>query len=100
MLKRIAIFTVLCLAMSLWPARATGTRMDGATGRHIAGLAGHAAILGAQARVRQETRGSHQSAACAPGPACEASRIVRPALSAARSVHTLPSHRIATHLSL
>jgi hypothetical protein len=100
MLRKVAILTVLCLAVSLWPARTTGVRLGDDQRRHVAGLGGHSAVLVTNARVRLVAPASHHSA-LRVATLTGAPLRVRPAvLFAVRPIHTIPSHLIATHLSL
>jgi hypothetical protein len=100
MFKRIATFTLICLVLSLWPARATtpGRRDDG--GRYVAGFAGHAVVLVAHTRVRLQVRAPHRPATGLSVGVVLVRGFVPLACTATRSIHTLPSHRLATHLSL
>jgi hypothetical protein len=99
MFKRIAIFTVICLAISLWPQQATPLGPDGDGGRYIGGL-GHAAVLVASTRVRVQARAPHQPTTGLSVGVVLVRAVVPPVWTAIHSVHALPSHRVATHLSL
>jgi hypothetical protein len=100
MYKRIATFTLICLVLSLWPARATtpGRKDDG--GRYVAGFAGHAVVLVAHARVRLQARAPHQPTTGLFVGGAHRRGVCPPAWTAVHSIHALPSFRVATHLSL
>jgi hypothetical protein len=100
MVKRIAIFTLICLVISLWPSRAMPLAPGGYGGRHIAGLAGHAAVLVVNARLRVRARAPHQPATGLPADVVLVRVVCPPVWTATHSNHTLPSHRVATHLAL
>jgi hypothetical protein len=100
MFKRIAIVTLICLATSLWPPRAAPMDPDGNGGRHIGGLAGHAAVLVANTRVRVQARAPHQPTTRLSVGMVLVHGVFPLIRTATRSIYTLPSHRVATHLSL
>jgi hypothetical protein len=99
MIKKPAILTLVCLIVSLWPGEPAGTRLDDQRSRHIGGLA-RAAILVTAVGVREHGGSLHEHEA---GALSRRPGVVppRPRLgSAARTFYTLPSYRIATHLSI
>jgi hypothetical protein len=100
MFKRIATLTLICLAISLWPARATalGRRDDG--DRHVAGFARHAVVLVANTRVRMQARVAHRPVTGVSLGLGVVRCVFPPVWTATHSIDTLPSHRVATHLSL
>jgi hypothetical protein len=100
MVKRIAIFTLICLVISLWPPRAMPLGSGGYGGRQIAGLAAHAAVLVVNARVRVQARAPHQPTTGVPANVALVRVVCPPVWTATHSNQTLPSHRVATHLSL
>jgi hypothetical protein len=100
MLKRTAIFTLICLAMSLWSPRATLLGPSGDGGGHIAGFAGHAAVLVANTGIRVQARTPHQPTNALSAGVVLVRAVLPPVWTAAHSVHVLPSYRVATHLSL
>lgn len=100
MFKRIATLTLICLAVSLWPARATALGRGDDGGRHVAGFAGHAVVLVANTRVRVQARATHRPATGHSFGVVLVRGVFPPAWTATHSIHSLPSHRVATHLSL
>jgi hypothetical protein len=100
MFKRIATLTLICLAISLWPARTMTLGRSDNGGRHVAGFAGHAVVLVANTRVRVQSRVPHRPTAGLSVDVVLVRVVCPPVWTAIRSIHTLPSHRVATHLSL
>jgi hypothetical protein len=100
MFKRIATFTLICLVLSLWPARATTPGRGDDGGRYVAGFSGHAVVLVAHTRVRVQARAPHRPATGLSAGMVLVRVVVPPVWAATRSIQTVPSHRIATHLSL
>jgi hypothetical protein len=99
MINKAAILTLVCLVVSLWPGPPAGMRHNDPRSGHIGGLA-RAAILVTTIRVREHGGSLHEPDAGAPShrPAAVPTRPLRG--SAARTFYTLPSYRIATHLSI
>ena len=104
MLRRVTLFVLLCIAAgavappSHWGA---GDRRDG---KHIASLARQGTLVEMRASRRDRVAGSQRMVsavwphAAADRPLCY-TNAARPA-HRLRSVTTLPSYRLATHLSL
>jgi hypothetical protein len=99
MLKKIALIVVLSVVAGLWPGRGLGLRPGNDGFRHIAGLAGHSAVLVTSVRAREQGESTpHPSTAVAPGLASVCARVWAAAKD--RAVFTFPSHPLATHLLL
>jgi hypothetical protein len=99
MFKKIALIVVLSVVAGLWPGRGLGLRPGNDGFRHIAGLAGHSAVLVTSARAGEQGESTqHPSTAVAPGPASVCARVC--AASKYRAVSTFPFHPLATHLLL
>jgi hypothetical protein len=99
MLKKLTILTLVCLVASLWPGQSPGTRPDDQRSRHISGLA-RAAILVTTVRVRADARPLYE--ARANGFSSRSAVVVprRPHAPNGATFYILPSHRVATHLSI
>lgn len=97
-LRAIALLALICLAIGLWPAQATGMSFDSAKGRYIARIECHAAVPAASERLREQAH-ADLSVAGVPVDASRASGAARSLSSAAQLLHS-PSQRVATHLSL
>jgi hypothetical protein len=98
MLKKTTVLTIVCLIVSLWPAAHARTWRDGES-RHIGGL-GRAAVLVTTARVRETGAPLHDPEAGISARHTTVALTGGPAPRAASPLYTLPSLRIATHLSI
>jgi hypothetical protein len=99
MLKKLTILTLVCLVVSLWPGQSPGMRADDLRSRHVSGLA-RAAILVITVRVREGGRPLH--VAKANGFSSHSATVVTgpPHAPNGATFYILPSHRVATHLSI
>jgi hypothetical protein len=99
MLKKATLLTLVCLVVSLWPGASAGTRLDEQRSRHIGGL-GRAAILVTTVRVRHHGGSLHESEANRFSSHSAVLLTGRPCRSGGDTFYTLPSHRVATHLTI
>jgi hypothetical protein len=102
MLKNVARLATLCLLAALWIGQTADVRPGDRGLRHVAGLAGHSAVLGTSTstRIREQGNAGPHGSNGAPGRPLPPLASDLPLVSMTRSIVSFPSYLLSITLRL